>query len=83
MDAYVPVSCDFHDQLEAIATLRQTCCIVYRNEAGATTEVSGRIVDVYAAHHADYVKLADGTVIRMDHIVSVNNQLVSFCIEDV
>lgn len=81
MNLYIPVSCDFHDELEAIATLRQTCRIVYRpeaSEASATTEISGRIVDVYAANHADYVKLEDGTVIRLDRIVSVNNKPVSF-----
>lgn len=55
MNAYTPVNCDFHDQLEAIATLRQTCRIVYRGEATTTTEVEGRIVDVYAANHADYL----------------------------
>lgn len=79
MDAYTPVSCDFHDQLEAIATLRQTCRIVYRSESNVTSEISGRIVDVYAVNHADYVKLQDGTVIRLDRIVSVNDQPVSFC----
>ncbi|MBF2029792.1 MAG: hypothetical protein IGS48_24060 [Oscillatoriales cyanobacterium C42_A2020_001] len=78
MDAYTPVSCDFHDELEAIATLHQTCRIVYRTEANATNEISGQIVDVYASNHADYAKLDDGTVIRLDQIVSVNDKPVSF-----
>ena len=55
MNAYMPVNCDFHDQLEAIATLRQTCRIVYRGEATTMTEVEGRIVDIYAADHADFI----------------------------
>lgn len=50
MDTYIPVSCDFHNQLEASATLRHTCRIVYRNAADETTEIQGRIVDVYAAN---------------------------------
>jgi Rho-binding antiterminator len=82
MDTYIPVSCDFHDELEAIATLRQTCHVVYRTETGVTAEVSGRIVDVYAANHADYVKLEDGTVIRLDQILSVNDKSVSFCVDE-
>lgn len=82
MDAYTPVSCDFHDELEAIATLRQTCRIVYRTETSATAEVSGQIVDVYAADHADYVKLEDKTVIRLDKIISVNDKLVSFSADE-
>ncbi|PSB21312.1 hypothetical protein C7B65_05120 [Phormidesmis priestleyi ULC007] len=79
MDAYTPVSCDFHDELEAIATLRQTCRITYRTEANVTDEIEGRIADVYAANYADYVKLEDGTVIRLDHIILMNDQQVSFC----
>jgi len=81
MNAYTPVNCDFHDQLEAIATLRQTCRIVYRGEATTTTEVEGRIVDVYAANHADHLKLEDGTVIRLDYIISLNDKLVAFYTE--
>lgn len=78
MDAYTPVSCNFHDELEAIATLRQSCRIVYRTEANATAVISGRILDVYAANHAEYVKLEDGTTIRLDQIVSMNDKPVSF-----
>ena len=77
MDSYIPVSCDFHDELEAIATLRQTCRIVYHNETSTTSEIEGRIVDVYAANHADYVKLESGTVIRLDQIISVNDRRAS------
>ncbi|MBD3882283.1 hypothetical protein IFO70_10980 [Phormidium tenue FACHB-886] len=79
MDTYIPVSCDFHDELEAIATLRQTCRIVYRNATDETTEVQGRIVDIYAANRADFLKLENDTVIRLDRVISVNDKLVAFC----
>lgn len=82
MDAYTPVSCDFHGELESVATLRQPCQLVYRTEASDTAEISGRIVDVYAANHADYVKLENGAVIRLDRIVSVNDKPVSFCTDE-
>jgi Rho-binding antiterminator len=77
MDAYIPVSCDFHDELEALATLRQECRIVYSNAANELVEVQGLIVDVYAANKADFVKLKDGTEIRLDRIVSVNDKQLS------
>jgi len=77
MDSYTPVSCDFQDELEAIATLRQTCRIIYHTEAGATSEIEGKIVDIYASNHADYVKLEDNTVIRLDQIISVNDKRAS------
>ena len=81
MNAYTPVSCDFQDRLEAIATLRQPCRLVYRRAEDETTEITGRIVDVYAANHADYLKLEDGTVIRLDQIVSVNDRLAAFSLD--
>ncbi len=81
MDEYILVSCDFHDQLEAWATLRQTCQIIYRDSAHALIEVQGRIVDVYAADKADFLKLDSGTIIRLDKIVSVNGKEVSSYLE--
>lgn len=51
-------------------------------ETNATSEIAERIVDVYAANHADYVKLQDGTIIRLDRIVSVNDKPVSFCSDE-
>ncbi|MBD0265605.1 MAG: hypothetical protein ICV78_23655 [Tolypothrix sp. Co-bin9] len=78
MDAYNLVSCDFHDELESLATLRQECRIVYKNVDDEVIEVKGRIVDVFAANQADFIKLKDGTEIRLDRIVSVNDKLVSF-----
>lgn len=32
-------------------------------------EVKGRIVDVYAANQGDFLKLKDGTEIRLDRLV--------------
>jgi Rho-binding antiterminator len=77
MDSYTPVSCDFSDELESRATLRQECHIVYRNDADEKVEAEGLIVDIYAANHADYLKLQDGTEIRLDRIVSVDDKPVS------
>ncbi len=79
MDAYRLVSCDFHDELEALATLRQECQIVYRNTADEVVEIQDRIVDVYAANKADFIKLKNGTEIRLDRLVSVNGKPMSYC----
>lgn len=79
MERYIPVSCDFHDELEALATLRQVCQIVYRNAADEVIEVQDRIVDVYAANQADFLKLHNGTEIRLDRLISVNGKSMSYC----
>jgi Rho-binding antiterminator len=77
-DAYVPVSCDFQDELEALAVMHQNCKIVYHNDAGEKVKTQGEIVDIYAANKADFLKLKDGTEIRLDRLVSVNDKFMSF-----
>lgn len=72
MNDYCLVDCGFHDQLEALATRRQTCQISYRTVTGEVVEVQDQIVDVYAANQADFLKLKDGTEIRLDRLISVN-----------
>lgn len=70
MSNYTPVSCELYDQLEAIATLKKDCHLTYQDETGGLTKASGKIVDVYAQDNADWCKLSDDTVIRLDRIES-------------
>ena len=83
MDNYRLVDCGFHDQLEALSTLRQPCQITYRNVveesvAEEIVEVHTQIVDVYAANKADFLKLKDGTEIRLDRLLSVDGEPIRF-----
>ncbi len=71
MSDYTPVSCELYDELEAIATLHRTSQIAYRNEASDKVEVESKIVDVYAKDGADYCKLEDGTLIRLDKLEAI------------
>jgi Rho-binding antiterminator len=70
MSDHTPISCELYDQLEAIATLKKECYLSYRDSNGNLTQVQGQIVDVYAADDADWCKLSDNTVIRLDRIES-------------
>ncbi|MBD3885810.1 hypothetical protein IFO70_29290 [Phormidium tenue FACHB-886] len=81
MNDYCLVDCGFHDQLEALATLRQTCQISYRTATEEIIEVQSQIVDVYAANKADFLKLKDGTEIRLDRLISVNGNPTRFAQE--
>jgi Rho-binding antiterminator len=81
MNDYTLVSCDFHDELESLATLHQQAKIIYRNEAEEVVEVQDYIVDIYAANKADFLMLKNGTEIRLDQIISVNGKSVSYCTE--
>ncbi len=78
MQPYRLIDCGFHDELEALATLRQTCQIVYHKEDGVTETLDSRIVDVYAQAGADFIKLQNGTIIRADQLISVAGKAIAF-----
>jgi hypothetical protein len=78
MNDYRLVDCGFHDQLEALATLRQPSHITYTNTNGDRVAIFTQIVDVYAANKADFLKLKDGTEIRLDRLIAVDNKPIRF-----
>jgi Rho-binding antiterminator len=65
---YRPIDCADHDQLESLATLRQTARIAYRHEDGDLREVEGLIVDIYARDGVEYLRTASGEEVRLDRL---------------
>jgi Rho-binding antiterminator len=78
MNGYRLIDCDFYDRLESWATLQQICKIIYRNSIDELTEVQSQIVDVYTDNKAEYIKLKDGTEIRCNRILSINDLPILF-----
>ena len=70
---YQPIDCNYYDRLEAWATLRTVCRILYRDENEQQKEVSAIIEDVYTAIKVEYMRLDNGLVIRLDKLVAVND----------
>lgn len=70
-DAYKPIDCGFHDQLLAWATIRRPVTISHRNAAGQEVVVRGVIADVFSRGGAEYLRLAEGPTIRLDHLIRV------------
>ena len=72
-EPYEPVSCDYHDQLEAAAMHKTNVELEFELE-GVTQRQRGRIADVYTADGAEFVKFEapEGPVdIRLDQIISM------------
>ncbi|MBD9470401.1 hypothetical protein [Pseudoxanthomonas sp. PXM01] len=69
---YVPINCEFHDVLEATAVRRRPAIFSLRDPAGQPATVHARIVDLYAHDGMEYMRLDDGRVVRLDHIISVD-----------
>jgi len=75
---YQSVSCSFYDELEALATLRRVCTIRYRPETGEAVSIESQIIDLYTVNKSEFLKLKNGTEIRLDHLISVDGKPVSF-----
>ena len=72
-ERYEPVSCDYHDRLEAAAMHRKDVELEFDLE-GVTQRGRGKIADVYTADGAEFVKFEsqEGPLdIRLDRIISV------------
>ncbi len=72
-ERYEPVSCDYHDELEAAAMHKSEVELEFELE-GVPQRERGRIDDIYTAHGAEFVRFrgAAGPVeIRLDRIIAM------------
>lgn len=81
---YRPIDCDFHDRLEEMATLRRRVRLSLsspekdsaqdgKDASGGEVTRVGRIEDIYTTEtKEEFVLLDDGSAIRLDMIVSVD-----------
>lgn len=70
---YRPIDCDFHDQMESLATTRHRVHVTYKDEGGEIASRDGVIVDIWTApSKEEFLKLEDGTTIRLDRITDVH-----------
>jgi Rho-binding antiterminator len=71
---YEPISCDYHDQLEAAAMHKREVELEFDLE-GAPQRARGTIDDVYTAGGAEWVRFKTGGApleIRLDRIISLH-----------
>ena len=70
---YEPVSCDYHDQLEAAAMHKQPVELEFELD-GVPQKERGTIADVYTQEGAEFVRFQAGgepVDIRLDQIISL------------
>jgi len=80
---YRPISCEFHDLLEALATTRKPAQIRFAvdDESGHSERfLKAVIVDVYARDGVEYLETREGRLVRLDRLVEVDGvRLADFC----
>ena len=72
-DRYEPVSCDYHDQLEAAAMHKKQVELEFDLD-GVTQTERGVVEDVYTTNGAEFIRFSSGDgplEIRLDHIISM------------
>ncbi|RYY23421.1 MAG: hypothetical protein EOO04_14325 [Chitinophagaceae bacterium] len=74
MEKYVPINCDYYDELEALATTGKQVRVVYQ-ENGEQSEAHGIIKDLYTKESVEYMKLDNGFTLRLDKLVEVDGKL--------
>ncbi|MCU0437391.1 MAG: DUF2024 family protein [Raineya sp.] len=72
--AYTPISCNYHDMLLAKATQKEYCKIQYFTEIREFITTNAVIKDVFTKNKEEFMQLATGETIRLDRIVSVNDE---------
>lgn len=70
---YKPINCNFHELLLAKATLQELCEIKYTSKTKASI-VNSIIIDVYTKKSEEFLTLDSGEIIRLDKIISINNE---------
>jgi Rho-binding antiterminator len=68
---YRPVACGFHDELTLWVMRRTPCRVRYRGADGAERVTLQRLADVYTREGAEWLRLADGTELRLDRLREV------------
>jgi Rho-binding antiterminator len=76
MSDYQPVNCEFHDVIEACATLRKPVTILAENADGTHRAVHAIISDVFARDGIEYLKTHCEELIRLDELLSVDGHAI-------
>ena len=73
-EKYIPISCDFYDELELWAIRKTNCKFVYLNDTNERQTIEGVIENLFAKEKIEYLLLENGFQLRLDRLVSVNDK---------
>lgn len=73
---YVPVDCNYYDELEALATKKKEIEIMHLSETGVRLRKYGMIKTFFIKDKAEFMELLDGTTIRLDRLISADGKVM-------
>jgi len=79
MMQYKPIDCNFYDKLEAFATSKKICLIIYK-QADEIINIHSKIVNLETINKEEFMVLEDDVRVRLDYLVSVDgDRLDGYC----
>jgi len=73
-EPYLPIDCNFYDELEALATLKKKSEVVYKNSIGVQVKTEGVIKTFFTINKEEFLELENSLVIRLDKLIRVNGK---------
>lgn len=71
---YHPIDCNYYDELVLLVMRKKRCEIVYRNEENEEVMEQVIITDVFTKEKAEYIKLSNDQIIRLDFLISADGK---------
>jgi len=69
---YIPISCDFYDEIELLALRKSTCKVIFRNKNEEEEMIEGVIKNVFSKNKEEFLDMGGDVKIRLDRLVSIN-----------
>lgn len=73
---YVPINCDFYDEIEIRAMRKSETKVVYLSENEEPTTIEGVIKNVYAKNKEEFLEMESGLTFRLDRLISLDGKVV-------
>lgn len=73
---YVPIDCNFYDEIEILAMRKNKTTVIYLSENDVPTTIEGIIKNVYAKNKEEFLEMESGLIFRLDRLVSLDGKIV-------
>ena len=73
---YVPIDCNFYDEIEILAMRKSKSTVVYLSEKDEQTTIEGVIKNVFAKNKEEFLEMESGLIFRLDRLISLDGKEV-------
>lgn len=71
---YKPINCGLYDELELLSLRKEKVLIKFYDENSLIVNYESVIADLFTENKVEFLKLANGKIIRLDKLIEVNGK---------